>query len=107
MRSCAGSPHPPRPSISSPPRRLPCRAAWKPAGRSTPTGPHHFGPLEARLGDPFGLFPRRIRVAPKGEVIVFPAIHPLHGIAPQWAGGNLADVRGGRPVDVPPDVSSI
>ncbi|TMB91254.1 MAG: DUF58 domain-containing protein [Chloroflexi bacterium] len=80
---------------------------WKARGTFTRRGRHHFGPLEARLGDPFGLFPRRILVAPKSEVIVYPAIHPLQGIAPQWAGGNLADVRSGRPVDVPPDVSSI
>src|SRR5437016_2701583 len=81
--------------------------SWRARGTFTRRGRHHFGPLEARLGDPFGLFPRRIVVAPKSEVIVYPAIHPLQGIAPQWAGGNLADVRSGRPVDVPPDVSSI
>ena len=80
---------------------------WRARGTFTRRGRHTFGPLEARLGDPFGLFPRRIRVAPKTEVVVYPAIHALRGIAPQWAGGNLADVRGGRAIDVAPDVSSI
>ena len=80
---------------------------WVARGEFTHRGMHHFGPLEARLGDPFGLFPRRIRVAPASEVLVFPAIHPLSGFAPQWTGTGAADVRRGRPVDVPPDVSSI
>ena len=81
--------------------------SWLARGEFTHRGMHRFGPLEARLGDPFGLFPRRVRVAPESEVLVFPAIHPLSGIAPQWTGTGAADVRRGRPVDVPPDVSSI
>jgi uncharacterized protein (DUF58 family) len=80
---------------------------WAARGTFTRRGRHHFGPLEARLGDPFGLFPRKVRVAPASEVIVYPAIHPLTGIAPQWTGSSMADVRSGRPVDVPPDVSMI
>ena len=70
-------------------------------------GVHRFGPLEARLGDPFGLFPRRIRVAPENEVVVYPAIHALlHGV-PQWSGNGVAEAHRGQPVDVPPDVSTI
>ena len=41
---------------------------WTARGMFNLRGVHHFGPLEARLGDPFGLFPRRIRVAPENEV---------------------------------------
>jgi uncharacterized protein (DUF58 family) len=81
--------------------------SWTARGSFTQRGMHHFGPLEARLGDPFGLFPRRVTVAPASEVLVYPAIHPLAGIAPQWTGSGAADIRRGRPVDVPPDVSSI
>ena len=83
------------------------KVSWKARGVFARRGRHTFGPLEARLGDPFGLFPRRVRVAPESEVIVYPAIHPLQGIAPQWTGSSMADMRSGRPVDVPPDVSSI
>lgn len=80
---------------------------WTARGVFTSRGRHRFGPLEARLGDPFGLFPRRIRVAPQTDVLVYPALHPLQALSPQWTGSGLADVRRGRPVDVPPDVSSI
>jgi uncharacterized protein (DUF58 family) len=80
---------------------------WTARGSFSRRGRHKFGPLEARLGDPFGLFPRRVRVAPENEVLVYPAIHSLTGIAPQWSGGGVADIRRGRPVDVPPDVSFI
>ena len=81
--------------------------SWAARGSFTRRGRHRFGPLEARLGDPFGLFPRRMVVAPECEVLVFPAVHPLGDIAPQWTGSGVADVRHGRPVDVPPDVSTI
>ena len=70
-------------------------------------GVHRFGPLEARLGDPFGLFPRRIRVAPENEVVVYPAIHALLHNVPQWSGNGVAEAHRGQPVDVPPDVSTI
>jgi uncharacterized protein (DUF58 family) len=80
---------------------------WTARGMFNLRGVHHFGPLEARLGDPFGLFPRRIRVAPENEVIVYPAIHALlHGV-PQWSGNGVAEAHRGQPVDVPPDVSTI
>ena len=80
---------------------------WTARGMFNLRGVHHFGPLEARLGDPFGLFPRRIRVAPENEVVVYPAIHALlHGV-PQWSGNGVAEAHRGQPVDVPPDVSTI
>jgi len=80
---------------------------WRARGVFTRRGRHRFGPLEARLGDPFGLFPRRVRVASDSEVIVYPAIHPLDEVTPLWAGGAASDIRRGRPVDVAPDVSTI
>ncbi|MBV8196305.1 MAG: DUF58 domain-containing protein [Candidatus Dormibacteraeota bacterium] len=80
---------------------------WTARGVFTTRGRHTFGPLEARLGDPFGLFPRRVRVAAASEVLVYPAVFPLQGMVPQWSGAGLSDVRGGRPHDVPPDVSTI
>jgi uncharacterized protein (DUF58 family) len=80
---------------------------WTARGVFTRRGKYTFGPLEARLGDPFGLFPRRVRVAGRNEVLVYPAVHALPNLTPQWTGSSLADVRRGRPVDVPPDVSTI
>jgi uncharacterized protein (DUF58 family) len=80
---------------------------WTARGAFNLRGIHHFGPLEARLGDPFGLFPKRIRVAPENEVIVYPALHALLQVVPQWSGNGVAEARRGQPVDVPPDVSTI
>ena len=80
---------------------------WTARGMFNLRGVHHFGPLEARLGDPFGLFPRRIRVAPENEVVVYPAIHALLHSVPQWSGNGVAEAHRGQPVDVPPDVSTI
>ena len=80
---------------------------WIARGMFNLRGVHHFGPLEARLGDPFGLFPRRIRVAPENEVVVYPAIHALLHSVPQWSGNGVAEAHRGQPVDVPPDVSTI
>ncbi len=80
---------------------------WTARGMFTLRGVHHFGPLEARLGDPFGLFPRTIMVAPENEVIVYPAIHALQQAVPQWSGNGVAEAHRGQPVDVPPDVSTI
>ncbi|HEV3273772.1 MAG TPA: DUF58 domain-containing protein, partial [Candidatus Dormibacteraeota bacterium] len=80
---------------------------WTARGMFNLRGVHRFGPLEARLGDPFGLFPRCIRVAPENEVIVYPAIHALLHAVPQWSGNGVAEAHRGQPVDVPPDVSTI
>lgn len=80
---------------------------WTARGVFNLRGIHHFGPLEARLGDPFGLFPKRIRVAPENEVIVYPALHALLQVVPQWSGNGVAEAHRGQPVDVPPDVSTI
>jgi uncharacterized protein (DUF58 family) len=80
---------------------------WTARGAFNLRGIHHFGPLEARLGDPFGLFPKRIRVAPENEVIVYPALHALLQGVPQWSGNGVAEAHRGQPVDVPPDVSTI
>lgn len=81
--------------------------SWTVRGVFHTRGRHRFGPLEARLGDPFGLFPRRVVVAGETEVLVYPAVFPVPGVVPQWTGSSLADVRRGRPVDVPPDVSTV
>jgi uncharacterized protein (DUF58 family) len=81
--------------------------SWTARGVFHTRGRHRFGPLEARLGDPFGLFPRRVVVAGETEVLVYPAVLPVPGVVPQWTGSSLADVRRGRPVDLPPDVSTI
>jgi uncharacterized protein (DUF58 family) len=80
---------------------------WTARGQFNLRGVHRFGPLEACLGDPFGLFPKRIRVAPENEVIVYPALHALLQGVPQWSGNGVAEARRGQPVDVPPDVSTI
>ena len=81
--------------------------SWTARGVFRSRGRHHFGPLEARLGDPFGLFPHRVVAGEQTEVLVYPAVFPVPGVVPQWTGSSLSDVRRGRPVDVAPDVSTI
>jgi uncharacterized protein (DUF58 family) len=80
---------------------------WAARGVFQRRGIYEFGPLEARLGDPFGLFPRTIRVAPKTQVLVYPAIHALGEMSLLSAEGGIGEVGRGRPVDVPPDVTTI
>ena len=51
--------------------------AWTARGIFTQRGKLSFGPLEVRLGDPFGLFPKTVRLRETGAVLVYPAIHPV------------------------------
>jgi uncharacterized protein (DUF58 family) len=81
--------------------------SWSARGVFQRRGIYTFGPLEARLGDPFGLFPRTVRVAREAEVLVYPAIHALGEMGPLSAEGGLGDAGRGRPVDAPPDVTTI
>jgi uncharacterized protein (DUF58 family) len=82
--------------------------AWTARGVFTQRGKLAFGPLEIRLGDPFGLFPKTVRVAEGGSVTVYPAIHQVDAVLrPIWTGGSFGDVPHGRGLDVPPDISSV
>jgi uncharacterized protein (DUF58 family) len=81
--------------------------SWTARGRFVRRGHHRFGPLEARIGDPFGMFSRTVRVAARSEVTVYPELHPLGDIGPLWSGNGAGDMRRGRAVDVPPEVSSV
>jgi uncharacterized protein (DUF58 family) len=81
--------------------------SWTARGRFTSRGRLRFGPLEARVGDPFGLFSRTVRLAARSEVTVYPALHPLEDIGPMWGGDGAGDLRRGKAVDVPPEVASV
>ena len=81
--------------------------AWTARGSFVRRGRHRFGPLEARVGDPFGLFSRTVRAAARSEVVVYPELHPLEDIGPLWAGNGAGDMSRGKAVDVPPEVSSV
>jgi uncharacterized protein (DUF58 family) len=81
--------------------------SWTARGRFVRRGRHRFGPLEARVGDPFGLFSRTVRVAARSEVTVYPELHPLEDIGPMWSGTGAGDMRRGKPLDVAPEVSSV
>jgi len=80
---------------------------WATRGVFTRRGIYAFGPVHVRLGDPFGLFPRTVRVAPGSSVTVYPAIHHVGEIGPLSAGGSGADIRRGQPLDVPPEVATV
>ncbi len=82
--------------------------AWSARGTFTRRGVYSFGPLEARLGDPFGLFPRRISLAPRTSVLVYPALHNIGEIGPLVSGATgVGDGRRGHPMDIPPDVATV
>lgn len=82
--------------------------SWSTRGVFSRRGIYSLGPLEARLGDPFGLFPRSFHVAPRTSVIVYPAIHNVGDIGPLVAGSvGGGDARQGRAADVPPDPSTV
>ncbi|HVA21210.1 MAG TPA: DUF58 domain-containing protein [Candidatus Micrarchaeia archaeon] len=70
-------------------------------------GRHQLGPTELRLADPFGLFPRTVRLPTMTPVLVYPRLHAL--TAP-WSPGARTGrdaPRGTRPNDRPPSVAGI
>ena len=82
--------------------------AWVARGVFSRRGRVAFGPLEVRLGDPFGLWPRTLRVRETSPVTVYPAIHAVEGVlGPVWMGGSFGETRHGRGLDVPPDITSV
>ena len=81
--------------------------SWTARGTFTRRGRTHFGPLSARVGDPFGLFTRTLTMPGTHDVVVYPALHPMAELGPLWSGTGSGDMRRGRPVDVPPEVASV
>jgi len=78
---------------------------WTANGAFTHRGRHRFGPLHARVGDPFGLFPQTLVAGPTGEVLVHPAIHSIDALP--GSDGGTRETRRGRSGDAAPDVSSV
>ena len=81
--------------------------SWRARGTFDRRGIHHFGPLTARMGDPFGLFERTVAVSSATDVLVYPQIHHIDDSVVDWAGGGFESSRHGRPRDLAPDVSGI
>src|ERR1035437_10713947 len=82
--------------------------AWTARGVFTQRGKVAFRALDVRLGAPFGLFHKTVRLAETGTVTVYPAIHPVDAVLrPIWTGGSFGDVPHGRGLDIPPDISSV
>lgn len=82
-------------------RRWTTRARFKQRGLFT------FGPIELRYGDPFGLFPRTVRITGSRSVVVYPVVRPvgsLEALAPSTAGDE--QLRG-RVLDIPPNATTI
>ncbi|GAC1485138.1 MAG: DUF58 domain-containing protein [Candidatus Dormibacteria bacterium] len=80
---------------------------WTSRGRFRQRGLFTFGPVELRFGDPFGLFPRTVRLPGGRSVVVYPVIRPvgaLDALAPSTVGDE--QLRG-RVLDVPPNATSI
>jgi len=70
-------------------------------------GRHRLGPTEVRLGDPFGLFPRRLQFPAQASVLVYPALHPIPDLGVSWSGNGVETGRGRGPRDLPPSASGI
>ena len=81
--------------------------SWESDVRLLARGRYELGPTEVRLADPFGLFPRTVRFASQGTVVVYPAIYPMPDLAFSGARAGLDSDRGGRPRDLPPSASGI
>ena len=81
--------------------------AWTARGEFKQRGLFTFGPVELRYGDPFGLFPRTLRVPGSRSVVVYPVLRSvahLEALAPSVAGDEQAR---GRLVDLPPNATTI
>src|SRR2546421_7564237 len=81
--------------------------AWTARGEFKQRGLFTFGPVELRYGDPFGLFPRTLRVPASRSVVVYPVLRSvahLEALAPSVAGD---DQTRGRLVDLPPNATTI
>lgn len=80
---------------------------WTSRGRFKHRGLFTFGPMELHYGDPFGLFPRTLRIPGTRSVVVYPVIRPigsLEALAPSTAGDE--QLRG-RVIDIPPNATTI
>jgi uncharacterized protein (DUF58 family) len=80
---------------------------WSSRGQFKQRGLFTFGPIELRYGDPFGLFPRTLRINGSRSVVVYPVIRPvaqLEALAPSSAG---AEQLRGRILDIPPNATTI
>src|ERR671935_1630167 len=80
---------------------------WTARGQFKQRGLFTFGPIELAYGDPFGLFPRTLRVPGSRAVVVYPVIRPvgaLEALAPSNSGDE--QLRG-RVLDIPPNATTI
>src|SRR5436309_12633135 len=79
---------------------------WTSRGHFKQRGLFSFGPVEIRYSDPFGLFPRALRVGGSQSVVVYPVIRPigaLEALAPSSAGDEQFR---GRVLDIPPNATT-
>jgi uncharacterized protein (DUF58 family) len=80
---------------------------WTTRGKFKQRGLFTFGPIELRYGDPFGLFPRTVRISGSRSVVVYPVVRPvgaLEALAPSTTGDE--QLRG-RVLDIPPNATTI
>lgn len=81
--------------------------SWTVRGCFWVRGEHRLGPLEAVVGDPFGLFSRTAVLAAERSVLVHPALHAIEDVLPQWSGTAGDDARHAVALDLPPEVSTV
>ncbi|HUY97903.1 MAG TPA: DUF58 domain-containing protein [Verrucomicrobiae bacterium] len=78
---------------------------WETAGRFALRGRHQLGPTEVHLSDPFGLFPKLVRVETLTPVLVYPPVHPIRALWARTARTGRDAPRGAHPHDRPPSVA--
>jgi uncharacterized protein (DUF58 family) len=80
---------------------------WEDQVRLLARGLYELGPTEVRLADPFGLFPRTIRFASQGNLLVYPFIHQLPDLAAGGIRTGMSSDRGRRQRDLPPSAAGV
>ena len=82
-------------------RRWTSRGAFKQRGLFT------FGPVEVRYGDPFGLFPRTLRLPTSRSVVVYPQLRPIGQLDALASRSSGDEHLRGRILDIPPNATTI
>lgn len=79
--------------------------SWEEHTRLQRRGRFPLGPTELRVVDPFGIFPRRLTLPARAEVVVYPAVVPVPD--PWQAGGSARGGAQGALGRLPPSAAGV
>ncbi len=80
---------------------------WTSRGQFKQRGLFTFGPVELRYGDPFGLFPRILRLPTRQSVVVYPQLRPVGQLDALASHSSGDEHLYGRILDIPPNATTI